>query len=76
MEQANTHHNTDVKFNIKDYMKYIYPLIFFILINFILPFILNVLGVDLSAFITYFLLINLLLIFYYILPRKVGEAFN
>jgi|AntAceMinimDraft_13_1070369.scaffolds.fasta_scaffold17762_3 hypothetical protein len=62
--------------NIAKYMKYIYPILIFLLVNFIFPFFLNIMGVDLSSVINYFLLINLLLIFYYILPDKVGLAFN
>lgn len=61
---------------IAKYMKYIYPPLIFILINFIIPFFLNIMGVDLSAVINYFLLINLILILYYILPDKVGLMFE
>lgn len=60
----------------KKYMKYIYPIIMLILINSVLPLIFNAIGIDLSYVINYFVLLNLILIFYYILPNRVGSMFD
>ena len=60
----------------KKYMKYIYPIIMLILINSVMPLLFNAMGIELSYVINYFVLLNLILIFYYILPDKVGSMFE
>lgn len=49
--------------------------IFLILLNVVFPFIFNLININQTYYLNYFIWLNALVLLYYILPNKVGEGF-
>ena len=62
-------------FDIADYKKPLMVLGIFIIVDVIMPLILNVMGIGLSTFTVYLIWLNALLIAYVILTGNIGSAF-
>lgn len=60
----------------KTYMKHLFIIFIIVLINVILPLIMNAMNIDLSYVLNYYIILNAMIIFYYILPSKVGNMFE
>lgn len=58
------------------YMKHMMMILIIVVINVILPLIMNALNVDMSYVLNYYIILNAMIVFYYILPSKVGKMFE